>query len=90
MMPLFEIQEKMGKLRNWSLETDSIVKDKVFRDFKESMEFVNKVAEIAEKHNHHPTILISYNTVRMNLTTHSAKGLTAKDFEVAEEIDKLG
>lgn len=89
MMPLFEIEKRMSGLRNWALEVDSIVKDKVFRNFKEAMEFVNKVAEIAEKHNHHPAILVNYNNVRLALTTHSAKGLTSKDFEVAEEIDKL-
>lgn len=80
----------MSKLRNWALDGNSIVKDKVFRNFKESLEFVNKVGEIAEKHNHHPTILISYEIVRMTLITHSVKGLTLKDFDVAEEIDKLG
>lgn len=90
MLPLFEIGEKMSKLRNWALEGNSIVKDKVFRNFKESLEFVNKVAEITEKHNHHPSIIINFENVRMTLTTHSAGGLTNKDFEVAEEIDKLG
>jgi 4a-hydroxytetrahydrobiopterin dehydratase len=89
MLPLFEIQSKMGRLRNWALEGDSLVKNKTFKDFKESMDFVNKVAEIAEKHEHHPIFLINYNSVRMTLTTHSAKGLTQKDFDVAEEIDKL-
>lgn len=89
MLPLSTINERMSKLRNWALDGNSIVKDKVFRNFKESLEFVNKVGEIAEKHNHHPTILISYEIVRMTLITHSVKGLTLKDFEVAEEIDKI-
>ena len=79
----------MSKLRNWALEGNSIVKDKLFKDFKEAMEFVNKVAEIAEKHNHHPSIIIDYNNVRMSMTTHSAEGLTNLDFDVGEEIDKL-
>ena len=79
----------MSKLRNWALEGNSIVKDKLFKDFKEAMEFVNKVAEIAEKHNHHPSIIIDYNNVRMSMTTHSAGGLTNLDFDVGEEIDKL-
>ena len=90
MLSLLDIQKKMGKLRNWALDGEAIVKDKVFRDFKEAMVFVNKVAEIAENKNHHPSILINYNAVRMNLTTHEARGLTSIDFEVAEEIDKIG
>ncbi len=88
-MSLAEIQDRMSKLDNWSLETDSIVKDKTFMDFKEAMEFVNKIAEIAEKLNHHPAILVNYNKIRISLTTHSAKGLTLKDFEAAEEIDRI-
>ena len=90
MLPLSTINERMSKLRNWALDGNSIVKDKVFRNFKESLEFVNKVGEIAEKNNHHPSILINYEVVRITLTTHSAKGLTLRDFDVAEEIDKLG
>lgn len=89
MMGLSEIQERMSKLENWALELDCIVKDNVFKNFKEAMEFVNKVAEIAEKHNHHPAIMVNYNNVRISLTTHSAKGLTEKDFDVAEDIDRL-
>ena len=79
----------MSKLKNWSLEGDSIVKDKILGNFKEAMEFVNKIAELAEKYNHHPAIIIQYNNVRLSLTTHYAKGLTEKDFELAEEIDKI-
>ncbi len=90
MLSLNDINERMSKLRNWALEGNSITKDKLFRNFKESLEFVNKIAEIAQKHNHHPSIMINYDKVRMSLMTHYVKGLTIKDFEVAEEIDKLG
>lgn len=90
MLPLSTVSERMSKLRNWALDGNSITKEKVFRNFKEGVEFVNKVAEIAEKHNHHPTILITYDSVRLTLTTYSIKGLTLKDFDVAEEIDKIG
>jgi len=90
MLPLSSINERMSKLRNWALDGNSITKDKIFRNFKESFEFVNKVAEIAEKHNHHPAILINYSEVRLTLTTHSVKGLTLMDFDVAEGIDKIG
>lgn len=89
MLPLFEIQSRMDKLRNWALDGDSIVKDKFFDKFSDSVEFVNKIAEIAEKHNHHPDLLINRDGVRINLTTHSAKGLTQKDFDVAMDIDNI-
>mgnify|MGYP001559793572 CR=1 FL=1 len=89
MLPLAIINERMAALRDWGLEGDCIVKDFIFNSHKEAMEFVNKVSEIAEKYNHHPGILIDYTNVRLSLTTHSERGLTSKDFEVAEEIDKL-
>jgi len=89
MLTLGIVQEKMEKLKNWALERDTIVKDFSFKDFKEALDFVNKIGEIAERHGHHPDIVISYNKVRLSLTTHSEKGLTSKDFEVAEDIDKI-
>lgn len=87
-MNLSEIQERMSMLKNWGLEGDSIVCDRFFGSFKGAMEFVNKVAEIAEKHDHHPSIVLDYKRVRLTLTTHGV-GLISKDFDVAEEIDKI-
>lgn len=86
---LKEIQENMEKLNDWALEGNIIVKDCTFKDFKEALEFINKVGEIAEKHTHQPDIMISYNRVKLSLTTHSEGGLTQKDFDVALEIDSL-
>ncbi|MBI2631581.1 4a-hydroxytetrahydrobiopterin dehydratase [Candidatus Pacearchaeota archaeon] len=90
MLTLEDIKEKMGKLQNWALDGTMIVKDSMFPDFKAAMEFVNKVAEIAEKHNHHPAIVIDYNHVHLSLITHETNSLSEKDFKVAEDIDKIG
>lgn len=88
-LPLAKIQQRMSALKGWSLEINAIVKEVQFDDFKQSIEFVNRVSEIAERKNHHPSILIDYNLVRLTLTTHSDNGLTDKDFDTAEEIDKI-
>lgn len=53
------------------------------------MEFVNKLVDPAESAGHHPDIEISYNKVRITLTTHDAGGLTQKDFELAKEISQI-
>jgi 4a-hydroxytetrahydrobiopterin dehydratase len=53
------------------------------------MKFVNAVAGAAEAANHHPDISISWNTVRLRLSTHSAGGITQKDLDLAGEIDKM-
>ena len=84
-----EITSAMESLSGWSFEENQIVKTFSFEDFKKSLDFVNKVGELAEKHEHHPDILINYNKVRLSLTTHSAKALTETDFDLAKEIDNL-
>lgn len=89
MLPLGMIQRYMENLDNWSLEDGRIVKDKQFGTFKGALEFVNKVGEIAEKNKHYPDIVVSGAMVRMGLMTKEEKGLTSKDFEIAQEIDKI-
>jgi len=89
MLPLGLIQQYMEKLDNWSLESERIIKDKQFGTFKAAIDFVNKVSEIAQQHNHFPDIVINNARVRLGLSTKDEKALTSKDFEVAQEIDKI-
>lgn len=89
MLPLFDVHGRLEKLNGWGLEGNTIVKNFTLRNFKASVELVNKVAEISERHDHHPQIIVDHNVVKLRLTTHQARGLTEKDFSVAGEIDKL-
>jgi 4a-hydroxytetrahydrobiopterin dehydratase len=59
-----------------------------FKDFAQAMGFVNRVAEIAEAEGHHPEIHISWNRVRLELTTHAIKGLSENDFIMAAKISE--
>ncbi len=82
----------MGKLdgSDWRREGATIVRDLKFDDFLAAIAFVNRVAEAAESANHHPDVLIhGFNRVRLTLSTHSAGGLTDKDFQLARTIDSL-
>ncbi|MAG91697.1 4a-hydroxytetrahydrobiopterin dehydratase [Candidatus Woesearchaeota archaeon] len=88
-LSIIEIQEKLSGLKDWEMMDEKISKTFEFPGFKEALAFVNKIAEEAEKQNHHPDILIKYNKVIVNLTTHSEGGLTAKDFELAGVIEQL-
>ena len=54
MMSLNEVNARMQRLNGWSLERDRIEKDKEVANFKEALDYVNKIGEIAEKMNHHP------------------------------------
>ena len=60
-----------------------------FKDFKEAMKFVNKVADIAESEGHHPDIYIFYNKVQIDLFTHAVGGLSENDFNMASKINAL-
>ena len=60
-----------------------------FKDFKSAMEFVNKIADLAEGENHHPDFKIVYNKVGLDLSTHSIGGLSENDFIMAAKINRL-
>lgn len=60
-----------------------------FKDFKEAVAFVNKIAAIAEEEGHHPDIYIFYNKVQLELFTHAVGGLSENDFIMASKIDNL-
>ena len=82
-----QIQENFKNLSCWTLKGGQLHKSFSFKNFREAMAFVTKVALIAEPLDHHPDIDIRYNKVLLNLTTHSEGGLTAKDFNLAREIE---
>ena len=84
-----ETQELIKEITQWTLGEKSIEKEFKFRDFRQSMDFVNKVADLAEKQNHHPDIFISYSRVKLVLTTYKVGGLSRNDFILAAKIDRL-
>ncbi|MEX2048230.1 MAG: 4a-hydroxytetrahydrobiopterin dehydratase [Gemmatimonadota bacterium] len=73
--------------KGWKRRANKITKDYAFENFRDSIVFVNRIASIADHHNHHPDIDIRYSTVTVSLTTHDAGGITDKDLDVAEQID---
>ncbi len=84
-----EIEERL-RGSEWQREGEEIVREWRFENFQQAMEFVNRVAEAAEEAGHHPDILVhGWNRVRLALTNHSAGGLTAVDFEVAQRLERL-
>ncbi len=89
MLSQAEIQEKLKALPGWELQGAAIQKEFAFKGFREALAFVNRVAEIAEAVDHHPDILIRYRRVLLTLSTHSAGGLTEKDFDLASRIEKM-
>ena len=73
----------------WAIHGKVLAKEYTFKDFHDGLEFVKKVAVIADKQDHHPDVLLSYGSVVLELTTHSKGRLTDKDFKLAAAIDRL-
>ena len=72
-----------------SVDDTKITRQFKFKDFVAAIDFINKVADLAESEGHHPDIHISYNKVTLELTTHAAKGLTENDFILAVKINQM-
>jgi 4a-hydroxytetrahydrobiopterin dehydratase len=85
-----EIAGRLGGVPGWTRQGSSITTTLTRSDFREAMLLTGAVAYLAEQANHHPDILIQWNKVTLTLSTHSAGGLTAADFDLAAKINALG
>jgi 4a-hydroxytetrahydrobiopterin dehydratase len=83
-----DIRRQLAALPGWDLAGDAIRKTFEFPSFPGAIAFVNRVAEEAERADHHPDILISYRRVTLTWSTHSAGGVTGKDIEGARMADR--
>jgi 4a-hydroxytetrahydrobiopterin dehydratase len=83
-----EIEQRLDELGDWEREGDEIQKVFEFEDFAAAIHFVTDVARLADRYDHHPDIDIRWNRVRLGLSTHSEGGLTARDFDIAGEIEQ--
>jgi 4a-hydroxytetrahydrobiopterin dehydratase len=84
-----EIEERMGDLADWSREGDQIRKTFQLASFPMAIAFVVQVVFLAQAAGHHPDIDIRWRNVGLALTTHDAGGLSAKDFDLAAQIDEI-
>ena len=84
-----DAHRRLAVLPEWKIVSGELVRTFQFKDFRAALAFVNQVGELAEAASHHPDIDIRYNKVRLGLVTHDAGGLTAKDFELAGQADKI-
>jgi 4a-hydroxytetrahydrobiopterin dehydratase len=84
-----ETEALMPQIPAWSLGETELKREFRFKDFRETMSFVNKIAGTANEQDHHPDIFISYNLVSLTLKTHKIAGLSWNDFILAAKIDLL-
>jgi 4a-hydroxytetrahydrobiopterin dehydratase len=84
-----EAQQRLQKLSGWTLDGAAIRRQFTFGGFPEAVAFVVRVGFAAEAVDHHPDILVNYKRVTLTYSTHSAGGLTEKDFAGAEEATRI-
>jgi 4a-hydroxytetrahydrobiopterin dehydratase len=84
-----QVETALRDLQGWERAGDEIVRTIEFPEFTTGIDFVNRVAVVAEAADHHPDIDIRYRNVRFALSTHSEDGLTEKDMELARRINDL-
>jgi 4a-hydroxytetrahydrobiopterin dehydratase len=89
-----EIQEYLKEVEGWELRDSPSISLRInktfkFKSFRESIDFVNRIASLAETENHHPDIHVRYKKVTLELTTHAIQGLSENDFIMASKSDLL-
>ena len=87
-----DAKKQLANLNNWELSNDgkSISRFWIFKGHYQVMGFLNAVAFISQRENHHPDVTFGYNNVRISYTTHAIDGLSENDFICAEMINALG
>jgi 4a-hydroxytetrahydrobiopterin dehydratase len=79
----------IGQNQSWIENDGFLQKSFQFKDFKEALDFINKVGKISESMNHHPEITNVYNKVTLKLKTHDKNQITDLDYKMAEKVDQL-
>jgi len=86
------VEQRLSALDGWQRaahDSQCIIKTYRFKNYYETMAFVNAVAWIAHRQDHHPDLAVGYRECTVSYTTHSAGGLTEKDFAGAAKLDAL-
>ena len=83
-----EVRRRLPELDGWEFDGKQLTRLFVLPSFMDAIRFVQRIADAAEQAAHHPDIDIRYDTVRLHLMTHSERGITDKDFDLAKEINR--
>jgi 4a-hydroxytetrahydrobiopterin dehydratase len=84
-----ELKQALEELNGWSIEAGKLHRQYQFPSFVEAFGFMSSLALVAESMGHHPEWFNVYNRVTIDLTTHDAGGITAKDVELARKANQL-
>ena len=82
-------RELLAQLKGWEILGDKLVKTYAFKNYFETMAFVNGLALISHREGHHPELVVNYNRCEVRYDTHSVQGLTDNDFICAAKADAM-
>lgn len=88
-LPPSEAKELLKQLEGWSLHETTIDKTFEFKNYYQTMAFVNAVAWVSHREDHHPDMTVGYNKCRVEYSTHAIGGLSENDFICAAKVDAL-
>ena len=84
-----QVNRHLKEVTGWELQGEKIYKKFQFKNFLQAIEFINRMAEVAEAEGHHPDFSVHYNKVDVTLWTHAIGGLSENDFILAAKIDGI-
>jgi 4a-hydroxytetrahydrobiopterin dehydratase len=84
-----EAENLLKDLQGWALEDGRISKQYSFKNYYQTLAFVNAAAWISHREDHHPDVMVGYNTCRVSYKTHAIDGLSENDFICAAKLDAL-
>lgn len=84
-----EINEALKAIEGWRYRNNQIEKEFTFDAYMKGIKFVNRLAEKAEEHNHHPDLEVGWCRVKVAFTSHDSGGVTERDLKMAEESEAI-
>jgi len=84
-----EARAMLAQLKGWNIENGRLVKVFPFRDYYQTMAFVNAIAWVSHREDHHPELVVGYNKCRVEYWTHAIEGLSENDFICAAKCDAI-
>jgi len=83
------LENLLRQLSGWQIIGGQLEKEYSFPDFRQALDYVNRLGEVAESEGHHPDLYLSWGKVRVQLSTHSIGGLSENDFILAAKADEV-
>ncbi len=84
-----QIRERLKGLDGWNYNRNFVTKSFKFKTFMAGIRFVNDIAAIAERIEHHPDIHVRWTTIKLSVQSHDEGGITSRDFKLVTEIEKF-